>query len=107
MAPIASPTLQAQGISALDVLWALYQSQTKRVKKAFLKRIADEESSAKEVEAMRAYEQTLTEEVRKSAYDFVDVVKKRVAEVEQASMDGRRIGRNAKDFLRELQSEDV
>ncbi len=103
MATIASPTLHSQGISTLDVLWAFYQSQTNKVKKAFLKRIADEERAAKDAEAMKAYEQTLTDEQRKAAYEFVDVVKQRVAELEQASKEGRRIGRRAQDFLRELQ----
>lgn len=107
MATIASPTLQSQEVSTLDVLWAFYQSQTSKVKKAFLKRVADEESAAKEAEAMKAYEQTLTEEQRRAAYEFVDVVKKRVSEVEQASREGRRIGRSAHDFLRELQAEEV
>ena len=67
-----------------------------------IKRVADEESAAKEAEDMKAYEQTLTEEQRRAAYEFVDVVKKRIAEVEQASREGRRIGRSAQDFLREL-----
>lgn len=102
MATIASPTFQSKEISTLDVLWAFYQSQTNKVKKAFLKRIADEESAAKEAEAMKAYEKTLTEEQRRAAYEFVDVVKARVTEVEEASREGRRIGRSAKDFLREL-----
>ena len=61
MATLASPTLQSQGISTLDVLWAFYQSQTNRVKKAFLKRVADEESAAKEAEAIKRYEQANTE----------------------------------------------
>lgn len=51
---------------------------------------------------MKAYEKTLTEEQRRAAYEFVDVVKARVTEVEEASREGRRIGRSAKDFLREL-----
>ena len=105
MATIASPTLQSQGFSTLDVLWAFYQSQTNKVKKAFLKRVVDEENAAKEAEAMKAYEQTLTDEQRNAAHEFVDIVKTRVAEVERASKEGRRIGRNAKDFLRELQAE--
>ena len=99
-----SPSLQSQGVSTLDVLWAFYQSQTNKVKKAFLKRIADEENAVKEAEAMKAYEQTLTDEQRRAAYEYVDIVKKRVAEVEQASKEGRRIGRSAKDFLQELLS---
>jgi hypothetical protein len=105
MATTASPTLQSQGVSTLDVLWAFYQSQTKKVKKAFLKRIADEDSAVKEAETMRAYEQTLTDEQRGAAYEFVEAVKTRVAEVEKASREGRKIGRSAKDFLRELQAE--
>ena len=105
MATTTSTTLQSQGLSTLDVLWAFYQSQTKKVKKAFLKRIADEESAAKEAETMRAYEQSLTDEQRGAAYEFVEVVKTRIAEVENASREGRQIGRSAKDFLRELQAE--
>ena len=107
MATIVSQTMQSQRISTLAVLWAFYPSQTNRVKKAFLKRVANEENMVKEAEAMKAYEQTLTDEQRSAAYEFVDTVKKRVAEVEQASREGRRVGRNAKDFLRELQAENV
>jgi hypothetical protein len=107
MATMASSTLQSQGLSTLDVLWAFYQSQTNKVKKAFLKRIAEEENAAKEAEAMKAYEQTLTDEQRNAAYEFVDIVKTRVNEVEQASKEGRRVGRCAKDFLLELQTENV
>ena len=107
MATIASPTLQSQGLSTLDVLWAFYQSQTNRVKKAFLKRVADEENSAKETEAMKVYEQSLTEEQRSAAYEFADIVKARAAEVKQASSEGHRVGRSAKDFLRELRAENV
>ena len=103
---MTSPTLQSQGVSTLDVLWAFYQSQTKKVKKAFLQRVADEEL-AKEAEAMKAYEQSLTDEQRSAAFEFVDIVKERVAEVELASKEGRRVGRSAKDFLRELQAENV
>ena len=104
---MASSTLQSQGLSTLDVLWAFYQSQTNRVKKAFLKRVADEENLVREAEAMKAYEQSLTDDQRSAAYEFVDIVKTRVAEVEQASKDGRSVGRNAKDFLLELQTENV
>lgn len=104
---MASSTLQSQGLSTLDVLWAFYQSQTNRVKKAFLKRIAEEENAAKEAEAMKAYEQTLTDDQRSAAYEFADIVKTRVAEVEQASKEGRRVGRSAKDFLHDLQTENV
>lgn len=104
---MASSTLQSQGPSTLDVLWAFYQSQTNRVKKAFLKRVADEENLVREAEAMKAYEQSLTDEQRSAAYEFVDIVKTRAAEVEQASKEGRRVGRSAKDFLHELQTENV
>ena len=107
MATIASPSLQSQGISTLDVLWAFYQSQTSRVKKAFLKRVADEENTAREAEAMKEYEQTLADEQRSAVYEFVNIVKSRAAEVELASREGRRVGRSAKDFLRELQAENV
>ena len=107
MATITPPTLQSQGLSTLDVLWAFYQSQTNKVKKAFLKRIAEEENAANEAEAMKAYEQTLTDDQRSAAYEFVDIVKTRVTEVEQASREGRRVGRSARDFLLELQTETI
>ena len=107
MATIASPTLHSQGISTLDVLWAFYQSQTNKVKKAFLKRIADEERAAKDAEAMKAYEQSLTKEQRQAAYEFADVVKSRVADVEKAASQGKTAGRKASEFLRELQAEEV
>ena len=96
-----------QRLSTLDVLWAFYQSQTKRVKKAFLKRVADEDNLAKETEAMNAYERSLTDEQRSAAYEFVNIVKSRAAEVEQASKEGRQVGRSAKDFLCELRAENV
>ena len=100
-------TLQSQRLSTLDVLWAFYQSQTKRVKKAFLKRVADEDNLAKETEAMNAYERSLTDEQRSAACEFVNIVKSRAAEVEQASKEGRQLGRSAKDFLCELRAENV
>ena len=39
---------QTTEISPLDALWALYQSQTKRVRKAFLKRLMAQESKNRE-----------------------------------------------------------
>jgi len=107
MATTVSPTLHSQGVSTLDVLWAFYQSQTRKVKKAFLKRVADEGGAAKEAEVMMNYEQTLTDEQRRAAHNFADVVKTRVAEVKEAAKEGRHVGRSAKDFLHELQAENV
>ena len=107
MATIASPSIRTQEISTLDVLWALYQSQSKKIRKAFLKRLADEEESTTvETELMKAYERSLTSEQRKAAYEFADTVKQRVADVEKASADGRKVGRSAFDFLQELESEE-
>ena len=107
MATMASPTIQSPQVSAIDILWAFYQSQTKKVQKAFRKRIAEEESAAKEAEAMKAYEQSLTKEQRQAAYEFADVVKSRVADVEKAASQGKTAGRKASEFLRELQAEEV
>jgi len=70
MATIASPSLQSQGVSTLDVLWAFYQSQTSKAKKAFLKRVANEENTVKEAEAMKSYEQTLTDKQRVTPKTF-------------------------------------
>ena len=92
-------------ISPADALWALYQSQTEKEKKAFLQRIVEEEASIKLSLEMDAYEQSLTEEQRMVAHDFVEVVKQRINDVEQAAKEGRRIGRSANDFLQELQAE--
>lgn len=38
---------QTAKVSTLDILWAFYQSQSKRVRKAFLKRIEEEETEMK------------------------------------------------------------
>lgn len=48
MATTTSPTLQNQGISTLDVLWAFYQSQPVRVRKAFRNRLEAQEKDRKE-----------------------------------------------------------
>lgn len=40
---------QTTEISPLDALWALYQSQTKRVRKAFLKRLMAQETKNREL----------------------------------------------------------
>jgi len=92
-------------VSPADALWVLYQSQTKKVKKAFLQRIAEEEAAARESKEMNAYEQSLTEAQRTAAHEFVDIVKARANEVVQASKEGHHVGRSANDFLQELQAE--
>ena len=44
---------QTTEISPLDALWALYQSQTKRVRKAFLKRLMAQETKNRELALQR------------------------------------------------------
>jgi regulator of replication initiation timing len=94
-------------ISPVDALWTLYQAQTKKVKKDFLKRVTEENAAIKEAEKMRDYEQSLTEEQRMTAHTFVNEIKKRVDDVEKAYKEGLHVGRKASDFLQELQSERV
>ena len=71
------------------------------MKTAFVRRLAEVESVSGEAELMKAYEGTLAPEQRKAAYEFASTVKQRVADVENASQEGRRVGRRAEDFLSE------
>jgi len=94
-------------VSTLDALWTLYQAQTKKVKKEFLKRVAEESDVDKEMKRMGDYEQSLTAAQRMTAHAFVNEIKKRVDDVEQACKEGRHVGRRASEFLKELQTDRV
>ena len=62
-------------------------------------------ATANEDEAMKAYENSLSQQEREAVYEFVDTIKKRVADVENANKKGETFGRKAEDFLAELKKE--
>jgi len=92
-------------VSPADALWALYQSQTKRVRKAFRLRLLAEDASDRKKAEMAAYERQLPEKERKVAYDLARAVRKGVADVRQAAANHTHVGRRAEDFLAELEQE--
>ena len=94
-------------ISPVDALWTLYQSQTKRVRKAFRSRILSEEFVEKNAAAMKDYEQTLSPETRDSLFMMADAVKKGAEETRQAAAKNIHVGRNADEFLAELEQDEV
>lgn len=94
-------------ISPVDALWTLYQSQTKRVRKAFRSRILSEEFVEKNASAMKDYEQTLSPETRDSLFMMADAVKKGAEETRQAAAKNIHVGRNADEFLAELEQDEV
>ena len=94
-------------VSPLDALWSIYQSQSKRVRKAFRQRILEEEKADKHESEMRAYELQLPSETRESVRVFTNTIKKAVNDVRQAAVDHTHVGRNADDFLSELEQEEA
>lgn len=94
-------------ISPLDALWSIYQSQSKRVRKAFRQRILEEEKADKLQAEMRAYELQLPSDTRESVCLFAKTIKKTVNDVRQAAVDHAHVGRNADDFLLELEQEEA
>lgn len=94
-------------VSPLDALWSIYQSQSKRVRKAFRQRILEEEKADKHESEMRAYELQLPSETRESVRLFTKTIKKAVNDVRQAAADHTHVGRDADDFLSELEQEEA
>ena len=92
-------------ISPSDALWALYQSQTKKVRQVFRQRILAEEISEKEKADMAVYERQLPEKEREAAYALARVVRQGIADVRQAAANNTHVGRRAEDFLAELEQE--
>ena len=92
-------------VSPTDALWALYQSQTKKVRKAFRLRLLAEELLDKEKAEMAVYERQLPEKEREAAYALACAVRKGVADVRQAAANHTHVGRPAEDFLAELEQE--
>ena len=94
-----------QEISPLDALWALYHSQSKRVRKAFLLRVQNEELDDREEKRMKTYERTLSDKEIEAAHQMAETIKEGVKEVREATQRGTHVGRNADDFLAELMEE--
>ena len=92
-------------ISPVDALWALYQGLSKRAKKTFNSRLFAEEKKRKDVEAMREYEKSLSEEEHATVCLMASTIKKGVDEVNQALSQNTHVGRSADDFLAELEQE--
>lgn len=102
---MAVSTTYQPTVSPADALWVLYQSQTKKVRKAFRQRILAEDASGKEKEALAAYERQLPEKEREAAYAIAFAVRQGIADVHQAAANQTHVGRRAEDFLAELEQE--
>ena len=100
-------TSQSTQISPLDALWALYKSQKKCVKHAFRSRILAEVAEEKKEGEMQVYAKKLSPETYNSICMMAKSVNKAANEVRQAEANGMHVGRNAYDFLAELEQEDV
>lgn len=92
-------------ISPLDALWTLYRSQSKRVRKAFYKRVLLEQVADMAVENRRSYEQQLSDDMRNSVCLMAKSIQKSAEEVRQATLNKTHVGRRAEDFLNELEQE--
>ena len=60
-------TLQRPVIRPLDALWALFESQPKNVKKAFTKRLLQEDVEAKAIHQQLVVKQSLTQAFKELA----------------------------------------
>lgn len=100
-------TIQVQNtqVSPLEALWSLYQKQTERVKKAFLKRVDAQSKADKNDAEMCAIDANLSSGQRTSLHQMACEINKRAQEVEQAIKQGKSVGRDAEDFLAELRKE--
>lgn len=104
MATTAFTTIENIGLnlSPIDFLWKFYKAQTSQVKKEFRLRLENEtifDDDFSDIEP-------LTPEQRKTAFAFVEAIKRRIADVEYAKNNGKQL-RKAEDFLTELQNESV
>ena len=60
-------TLQRQVIRPLDALWALFESQPKNVRKAFVKRLLQEDVEAETLRQQLVVKQSLTQAFKELA----------------------------------------
>ncbi len=102
---MATTSTYQSTVSPTDALWALYQLQTKKVRKAFRMRLLAEEASDKRDSEMRAYELQLSAKERQAAYELAAAIKQGEADVRQAAANHTHVGRRAEDFLDELEKE--
>lgn len=103
---MSSTVTYHQEISPIDALWAIYQSQSKRVRNAFRKRLLAESLPDKKVEAMKAYESQLSPEVCKAVSLMAISVKRSAEDVRRAAAAKTHVGRPAEDLLAELEAEE-
>ena len=102
MATAISTTMNQGAISPVDALWALYQSQNKRVRKAFRIRVMAEETAENEKKQMTAYEQKLTVMEKEAAHHLADTIKRGITDVHIAIRENKALGRSADEFLEEM-----
>ena len=96
-----------QTVSPIDALWALYQSQTKRVRRAFRSRLIAEEQKDKNIAEMREYEKNLSPDVHNAVCMMAVAVKQGAEEARQAAVSHKHVGRLADDFLAELEQDEA
>ena len=101
--PTASQPYYTQSISPVDALWALYQAQTKKVRKAFRRRLLTEETVERKASVNKRPAQELSPNERLAAYQIAETIKKSATEVQQAAQNNSHVGRQAEDFLSELE----
>ena len=101
--PTTSQPYYTQSISPVDALWALYQAQTKKVRKAFRRRLLTEETVERKASVNKRPAQELSPNERLAAYQIAETIKKSATEVQQAAQNNSHVGRQAEDFLYELE----
>lgn len=102
---MATTSTYRQTVSPIDALWSLYQSQSKRVRKAFRMRLLAEDIIDKKQAEMQEYENKLDPEVRHSLSVMAESVKQGVEDINRAAANNTHIGRKAEEFLAELDND--
>ena len=102
---MVTTTTYPSNVSQVDALWALYKSQTKKVREAFRMRIFTEEAHSKHEEELQVFAQQIPAQELQAAHALAETVKQGVADVRQAMANNTHVGRRAEDFLAELEQE--
>lgn len=78
-----STTIQIEtpNISPVDALWALFQSQSSKVRKEFAKKLRSFEKAEQEAKKMKAYESTLSQKQRDAADSIAKSIKVALGEL--------------------------
>ena len=100
MANPSSHSFSQTTIPPVEILWSLYQSQPKKVQKAFRKRLEDMDMKEKTKRKMKEYEHALSPSHKEAVHQLVNSVKKGIEDVEENK---NRI--TLADFLEELKTE--